>query len=187
MNETSNVFNKQEASKSIKFYQRLNEGDSEKIHMEINKLKTLLCKSEKCDEVSFSWSDLVTNPGRKALIIGAVLVSLIELCGSSTTSSYGAKIFQEAESIVSPNISVILVQIIQILGSCVAMNLVDRAGRRVRLFFIELIPFLEEKKIIFISLVVFSVFIYRINNWSRLGFNHFRRFYDVKILELCCC
>lgn len=124
----------QEATKSIKFYQNLNEGDSEKIRLELNKIKMLLCKMEKCDKVSFNWSDLVTNPGRKALMIGAILAMLIELCGSSTTSTYGAKIFQEAESIVSPNMSVILVQIIHILGSCVTINLVDRAGRRVRLF-----------------------------------------------------
>ncbi|XP_055301605.1 facilitated trehalose transporter Tret1-like [Sitodiplosis mosellana] len=121
-----------EAEKSIKFYQSLREGDNQRLRLEINQLKSSLCllTTEKCDENSFDWADLLTNPGRKALMIGATLAMLIKLNGSTTMLSYGAKIFKALGSAVSPNVSVIVVGVAQLLGTFVTINLVDRAGRR---------------------------------------------------------
>lgn len=46
--------------------------------------------------------------------------------------SYTANIFAEAGSTMSPNMSAIVVGVIQLFGSYAATNLVDRAGRKVR-------------------------------------------------------
>lgn len=70
----------QEAEKSIRFYQNMQKNqDYELLQLEINKLKSAFdnSKSEKPNDVnSFKWSELTSNPGRKAMIIGIVLMVL---------------------------------------------------------------------------------------------------------------
>lgn len=108
-----------------------------RLRQEINILRNELCITDLCDKNTFEWSDLIRNPGRKALIIGATLASLIQLCGPLTMLSYGVKIFNDTGSIISPKISIIVVGAMQILGTCVTIFLVDRVGRKVSEFFIE--------------------------------------------------
>lgn len=73
-------FCEQEAEKSVRFYQNIQKNhDYELLQLEINKLKSAFdnSKSEKPNDAnSFKWSDLTTNPGRKAMIIGIVLMVL---------------------------------------------------------------------------------------------------------------
>lgn len=49
-----------------------------------------------------------------------------------TMQNYTASIFEESGSNMSPNMSAIVVGVIQLIGSYAATNLVDRAGRKVR-------------------------------------------------------
>lgn len=87
-----------------------------------------------CDKNAFSWSDLITNPGRKAFMIGMGLAMLSTFCGVSALICYTSTVFQEAGSTMSPNMSSIIVGTIQLFGSFITINLVDRAGRRVITF-----------------------------------------------------
>lgn len=86
---------------------------------------------EKCNGNSFNWSDLMRAPGRKAITIGIVLVAINQFCGCFAMLNYTSNIFKEAGSNMSPNMSAIIVGVIQLLGSYVATNLVERAGRKV--------------------------------------------------------
>lgn len=83
---------------------------------------------------ALKWSDFKRGPARKAMLIGIVLVALNQFSGCVAMLNYTATIFQEAGSNLSPNISAICVGAIELVGSYVAMNLVDRAGRKVHLF-----------------------------------------------------
>lgn len=107
-----------------------NEDLTEILQKEINKLSSTIFTSEN-DGNSFNWSDLVLNPGRKALMIGSVLGILVPFSGCSTVTAYAAKIFKEAKSVLTPNMSTIIVGVVSLLGSLIATNLIDRAGRRV--------------------------------------------------------
>jgi hypothetical protein len=53
----------------------------------------------------------------KALIIGLVLVAVNQLCGCFAFINYTADIFSESGSSLSPNISAIIVAVIQVVGS----------------------------------------------------------------------
>lgn len=50
--------------------------------------------------------------------------------------SYTAYVFDEAGSNLSPNMSAIVIGVIQVIGNCLATNLVDRSGRKVTILFI---------------------------------------------------
>lgn len=97
----------------------------------MNKLKVSIETSEKSEKNSFSWSDFKTNPGKRALIIGLGLSLLNPLSGVSTLLCFASNVFEDSGSTLSPNASAIVVAGILIVGSIIAGNLVDRAGRRV--------------------------------------------------------
>lgn len=91
--------------------------------------------SKESHESSMKWSDLMTNPGRKAMIIGITLASLNQLSGCFAMISYAASIFEAAESTMDPNTSAIIIGVIQLCGSFASIYFIDRAGRKVCLFF----------------------------------------------------
>lgn len=125
----------QKAKKSIKFYRNLSgkPGENELVEMEIVKLKNAVTdvKSEQSDDSSLKWSDITTGAGGKAMAIGVVLAALNQLSGVFAMLQYTASIFQDAGSNMSPNMSAIVVAVIQLFGSYVSTVLVDRAGRKV--------------------------------------------------------
>lgn len=82
---------------------------------------------------SLKWSDLVTKPGSKALIIGIVLILLNQFGGCYAMMVYTATIFEMAGSNLTPNMSAMIVAIIQFVGTIVMTCLVDRVGRKVRM------------------------------------------------------
>lgn len=101
------------------------------LEIEINKLKGIIDDIHTgADGNSFDWSELRTRIAQKAILIGIVLVTLNQFSGVITMMSYSATIFEEAGSALSSNMSIIIVGLIQLTSNCVAMNLVDRAGRR---------------------------------------------------------
>lgn len=103
--------------------------------MEIQKLKITIgdLKTKQGTGKSLEWKDLTTRPGSKALTIGTVLSALIQLCGCFALISYAAQIFAESGSALSPNVSAIVIGVLQFCGNVSLTLLVDRAGRRVRM------------------------------------------------------
>ncbi len=65
-------------------------------------------------------------------MIGVVLVWLNQFCGCFAMLNYTASIFAESGSNLTPNMSAIIVGIIQLIGAYMSTFLVDRAGRKVR-------------------------------------------------------
>lgn len=92
-----------------------------------------------------NWSDLIKNPGRKAILIGIFLAALTSFSGGIALISYSATIFKEAGSLISSNESALVVGIIQFIGSIFVPFLVERTGRKVNLLckhsFVNLIAF----------------------------------------------
>lgn len=92
-------------------------------------------KSDESHESSMKWSDLMVNPGRKAMIIGIVLASLNQLSGCFGMVSYTASILEAAGTAKDPNTSAIVIGVIGLLGSFTSIYLIERAGRKVCSFF----------------------------------------------------
>lgn len=65
------------------------------------------------------------------MIKGLFLVVLSVFNGVTVMTVYTANIFEATGSTLSPNMSSIVVGAIQLLGTCVAINLVERVGRKV--------------------------------------------------------
>lgn len=121
--------------KSIRFYQNIRNNPN-LLHLEMVKLSKSISDyaPEKSDWHSSRWSDMKSVHARKAFAIGIGLITLSQLSGMPGMSSYTAHIFQESGSNLSPNMSAIVVGVIQILGTLVAAIFVDRFGRKVRHF-----------------------------------------------------
>lgn len=106
----------------------------------MNKLKntygdTTVNKNKVNDELK--WEDFTSKASRKAITISVVLVTLNQLCGTFSMLSYTATIFKVSGSNLSPNMSAVVVGIIQIMGACCSSALVDRVGRKVKHFIVE--------------------------------------------------
>lgn len=118
------------------FYKNVHDTDEDrkKLDLEINKLKITLddLQTENKNKESFKWTDVTTGIGRKALLMGIILVGINVFSGVFAMTTYTANIFEETGSNLSPNTSAIIVGFIQLLGSCVATQFVDRCGRKVR-------------------------------------------------------
>lgn len=106
--------------------------DRKLIDVEIERIRSTLNSSEqKQYQSSFKWSDFMTNPGRKALIIGIVLAALNHISGSYALLSYTAEIFEASGSVISPNESALVVGVIQLIGTFIVPIAIDRFGRKV--------------------------------------------------------
>lgn len=106
--------------------------DNDIVRDELNMLKKAVGNvTESASKKSFKWSYLSNETGRKALTIGIILAILSRCSGCMVLMTYTANIFEEAGSSMSPNMSAIVVGVIQLIGSYAATFLVDRAGRKV--------------------------------------------------------
>lgn len=112
-----------------------NSSDYELVQKEIGKLKntfgSIIAENSTTKMNTLKMSDFKSKTARKALIIGVVLAALNQFCGLFAMLNYSAGIFKESGSNLEPNMSSIVVGGIQLLGSYMATNLVDRAGRKV--------------------------------------------------------
>lgn len=124
----------QEAKKSIVYYQNIRQTEMKQktLEIEIIRLKSIINDIQtKCDGNSFDWSELRTRIAQRAILIGIVLMALNQLSGVVAMMSYSAKIFEAANSALPPNLSIIVIGVVQLISNIITMNLVDRAGRRV--------------------------------------------------------
>lgn len=62
-----------------------------------------------------------------ALFLGA----LNQFCGSFTLINYANKIFKDSKTTLSEDKSSLIIAFVQLLANCIAMLLVDKAGRKV--------------------------------------------------------
>lgn len=122
---------KQEAEESIRFYDDLRHTDEDKQYLdsEIRILKFIL--DDLNNRESCKCSDIATGIGRKALFIGIVLVAITVFSGIFAMGTYTSYIFKATGSNMTPNMSAIVVGVIQLVGSMCATQLVDRLGRKV--------------------------------------------------------
>ena len=81
-------------------------------------------------------SFLESSTNKRALKIGLVLALVNILSGCFALINYTAEIFMESGSSLSPNMSAIVVGVIQLAGSCVSTVVVDKVPRKV-LYFIS--------------------------------------------------
>lgn len=105
----------------------------ELVQQEITKLKSTfgINPISKCNEkTALNLSDFKSKSARRAMAIGVVLVALNQFCGCFAMLNYTATIFKESGSNMSPNMSAIVVGVIQLAGSYVSTFLVDRSGRK---------------------------------------------------------
>lgn len=82
-----------------------------------------------------SFISSATKSAKKAIIYGIVLMALNQFCGCFAMLNFTVSIFKESGSNLSPNLSSILVGLIQIFGSFVPTLLVDKLGRKFLLAF----------------------------------------------------
>lgn len=74
---------------------------------------------------------LDTNVARKSFLISIVLMALNQFCGCFAMLNYTASIFKESGSNLSPNMSAIVIGVIQLVGAYCSTFLVEKAGRKV--------------------------------------------------------
>lgn len=72
----------------------------------------------------------VTPTARRAFTIASILLCLSQMSGSITFSNYAATIFIESGSSFDPNVSSIVMGILQVCGTYTASQLIDRTGRK---------------------------------------------------------
>lgn len=84
------MFFAQEARRSIRFYQNIGPGHDFLVEERIAELRHQIndAVTKKATASSGRWSDLTKNPGRKAMIIGLALASLMHFSGSYAMISY---------------------------------------------------------------------------------------------------
>lgn len=81
---------------------------------------------------------------QKALFIAIVVISINEFSGAFILVSYTATIFSNSGSILSPNLSAVIVGLIQFIGTYISTIYVEKAGRKVFFFFLQKCSFLHK-------------------------------------------
>ncbi|XP_069689886.1 facilitated trehalose transporter Tret1-like [Periplaneta americana] len=115
----------QEAMESLLW---LRGGDAQAAEVEMMKLTALVKKNK---SVNTSIKSLLSSRGtRRALVICIVLGASIQLSGIYPVLNYAVSIFEQTGGSVDPNTATLIIAIVQMIGSLVALFLLDIAGRR---------------------------------------------------------
>ncbi|EAT41204.1 AAEL007139-PA [Aedes aegypti] len=125
----------EKAELSLMFYRGV-DGHFQKtddFRKEFEQLKKLSLVAKDPFEHKLNWRDFCTKQARKGLGIGIFLMVLNQFCGALAIITYSANIFSESGSDLSPNVSSIIVAIIQLTGTLVSFVLVDNLGRKILL------------------------------------------------------
>ncbi|CAD7088652.1 unnamed protein product [Hermetia illucens] len=122
-----------EAEASFRYFRNIRKVSQipESFKAELEKLKSeFMEEKKKDDEAALSWGDFSTSVAKRTIFIGLTLMALNQLCGCFAMINYTANIFAESGSSLSPNMSAIIVGVIQLVGSYVSTLLIERAGRK---------------------------------------------------------
>ncbi|KAG4076487.1 hypothetical protein HA402_014451 [Bradysia odoriphaga] len=124
-----------EAEKSIRFYKNLraNPEANKIVQIEMENIKSGMtqAQTEIANKSPAKLSDFLTNPGRKAMIIGIVLAALNQLSGAFVLIAYAGTVFQKSGSALSPNDSALIIGFIQLIGTFLVPLSIEWTGRKV--------------------------------------------------------
>lgn len=178
----NNPISQQDAKKSIQFYWKWKENDSELLGLEIERLKVdINADAMRYAENPFRCSELMTRQSVKALTIGMVLVALCIFSGITPLTTYTAMIFKEAGSTLSPNMSAFIMVAMHIPAGLIAVFIVDCVGRKV--FSFENIS--QKIQFSMTNLIFFClVLIHNVRSWNGFRFDCFRCLYVAQNREL---
>ncbi|KAG4079556.1 hypothetical protein HA402_006464, partial [Bradysia odoriphaga] len=119
------------AEKSIRFYRNLRIDDTAAIEETMEHLKQAVAEAQgNVNTSQLRMSDVTTRPGSRAMLIAIVLVLLNQFSGVFTLMNYSAEIFQQSGSLLSENLSSVIVQSIQAIGACFVAVIIEKGGRR---------------------------------------------------------
>ncbi|XP_053697380.1 facilitated trehalose transporter Tret1-like [Sabethes cyaneus] len=124
----------EKAERSLMFYRGITGyfQKSPEFCRELDQLKKVVKVEEESHEQNMlRWKDFCTKPAQKGLCIGIFLMLLNQFSGALAIITYSATIFQESGSDLTPNVSSIIVALIQLIGTGVSFALVDNIGRKV--------------------------------------------------------
>lgn len=79
---------------------------------------------------TLSFIDFTSGHAKKALTYGIFLMVLNQFCGCFAMLNFTSTIFKESGSTLSPNVSSIIVGVIQIMGALLCTFLVEKSGRK---------------------------------------------------------
>lgn len=121
---------------SLRFYKNIRnvEKDRQLLEVEMNKIKWIVNENQNrsgSSVLSLRLSHFTTKIARKAFAIGIVLVILSTCTGPSVMFIYATLVFKETGSSLPPNVSTIVLGVVNLVGVLLALILVDRIGRRV--------------------------------------------------------
>lgn len=85
--------------------------------------------SSRVSEENQQWKQLFA--ACKPVVIGIMAFLILDFCGVLTMISYAGKIFSEAGTQFDPNEAVVVVGIIQLIGTYISTMTVDRVGRKI--------------------------------------------------------
>ncbi|CAO1385949.1 unnamed protein product [Diamesa tonsa] len=145
----------QKAEDSLKFYRGYSKDVSDlnqKLRIEFDNLASLV-KTSNIDNTrnKLTLGDFLTKPAKRSFIIGMALMFVDIFSGVYAMINYMSTIFAESGSTLSPNVSAMIVAIVQIAGCYCSTLLVDRAGRKVLMA--------GSSSAVALGLVIFGIFI----------------------------
>lgn len=140
----------------------------------------MIDKSTRNSSRRLNWSDFKAKEARKAFAIGVLLMVLRELSGCGPMLQYTATLFKEAGSKLPAHVPAMLVNGIQIIGSVISMNLVDRAGRKVNEMLLKFSTNCSRPNIFLFN----SVFIRSVDIRGKPGADNAGSVHDVQIMAL---
>uniref|UniRef100_A0A1L8DF24 Putative facilitated trehalose transporter tret1 n=1 Tax=Nyssomyia neivai TaxID=330878 RepID=A0A1L8DF24_9DIPT len=119
-----------DAEASFRFYKNVSENAVDnKIKEDFRKVQEQQMKSQSREE-KLQFKDFTTPAAKKGFVIGIGLMLLTQFCGCFAFVNYTATIFKESGSELDPNISAIVLGMVQIFGTYTSTIFVDRAGRK---------------------------------------------------------
>ncbi|XP_059617699.1 uncharacterized protein LOC132262445 [Phlebotomus argentipes] len=118
-----------DAEASFKFYKNASGITDTKMKEDFERVREQQMKSQSREE-KLQLSDFTTPAAKKGFVIGIGLMLLTQFCGCFAFVNYTATIFKESGSELDPNISSIVLGMVQIFGTYTSTIFVDRAGRK---------------------------------------------------------
>lgn len=124
-----------QAELSLKFYMNYKASsklDIEQFNIKFTELKSA-AKHQKSQTDAVTIRDFFTKGALKAIGIGMTMMFINIFTGSFALLSYMSTIFVAVKTQIHPDTNTIIIGVVQIVGSYIAISLVDRYGRKILL------------------------------------------------------
>lgn len=122
-----------EAEKALRFYRNIPEGcaNDDDLLAELQTLTAIAAQNEVRPPVKLA--DFFAPTTLRAMSISPFLMAINQFSGAFAISNYAETIFKQTGSTFDPQLSAIVMAIVQVIGCYVAALLMDRMGRKVLL------------------------------------------------------